>query len=313
LAGYSRAHWLPLLALLLMAFSGLPLVACGASITHKPAAQLRLLIDINHEQPQDGAPTFFIGASLLDGATGAYVTPPAGAHITCNGVAMWHCPQQLPGSSYQITYTDEHGAATTVGVGVPEVAYAILSPVAGGTAPIPTDGVLTIRFAAPRFLPTWTVAIDRASAQCGAQAGTGQCAVEADAHGSVVPPAAPAARLAARPAAARSRGVSATSTPPATFTPPPDTPPRIDTPTPLRATSTPDGSGAPSPSSVTVTLNGSESRALLRGDYSRWEPGPGGRIALSLRAEGHVEPSGFQSVTVRVAEFQAVSVIWARS
>jgi hypothetical protein len=136
------------------------------------------------------------------------------------------------------------------------------------------------------------------SAQCGSQAQTWQCAVEADEHGSVVPPPAQANT--------RLRSLSATPTPPATPVP-------NSTPTPSPATPTPDAISPPSPSSVTVVLNGRDSTALLWGDFSHWESGPGGRVALSLRAEGNVQPSGFQRVTVRVSEFHAVPVTWVRS
>src|SRR5262245_43566995 len=77
----------PLFALLLLALSGLPLAACGRSVTHKPAAHLRLIIDISHTNLGDlgdGSPHFFPDASLIDGDTGNPVDPPTGAHLTCN-------------------------------------------------------------------------------------------------------------------------------------------------------------------------------------------------------------------------------------
>jgi hypothetical protein len=308
----SRILRLPLLALLLMSLSGLPLAACGASVTHKPAAELRLIIYINHSQDEvtgensDTAPHFYIGYSLLDGATGSSVVLPEGAAITCNGIALWKCSQQPSGGAYQFTFTDEHGAVTTVTVPVPQGGFAILSPHSGGTAVIPTDGLLTIHYATSLFLPGWTIAVDRASAECDIQNHTSICAVETSPQNQASGSANAAWAVPVAP--------GATPTPPATPTAPAITP----TPPTQSATTTPTSACAPvvtpsaTPDATSTPTPGSVERAvLLRGDFSRWVPGCG-RITLFLRAEGKLEPSGFQSVTVKITDTGIIPVTWVR-
>jgi hypothetical protein len=303
----------PLLALLLLTLSGLPLAACGRSVTHKSAAHLRLIIDISHYHFDDGSPHFSLDASLIDGDTGDSVDPPTGAYLTCNSLATWQCPEQPPGGEYVITYTDEHGVATAVSAPVPLDAFAILSPRSGGTAIIPTAGVLTIRFSSPTFPPEWTVAIDQASADCIVPGRSEECVVAADEQTAVLsPPAQAEGKIMSKTTSTTSANAARMVVATATATPPP-----TPAPTPICApfellAATPDPHFTPARSSVTHVFNGSASIVQLHGDFSHWAAGSCGYINLSLKAEAHLEPSGFQSVMVRETYGDTVHVSWVR-
>jgi hypothetical protein len=86
--------------------------------------------------------------------------------MTCNGQDITPtvqgfahpCPRQPPGGAYQIAYTDEHGATTTVTVPVPKGVFALLSPQPGAHVPIPRNGALPVRFSIP--LPASQASLD---------------------------------------------------------------------------------------------------------------------------------------------------------
>src|SRR4029077_20206395 len=126
------------IVVLIMLCSGLTLPACGASITHQPASQLRLAISIAHQYSSDQLggqageqPLVDVSVQLLDQARRA-VWPPDKAQFSCNGqtmaIAFIKCPRQPLGGAYQIGYTDERGVTTIVTVPVPLDTYTLLSP-----------------------------------------------------------------------------------------------------------------------------------------------------------------------------------------
>jgi hypothetical protein len=80
------------------------------------------------------------------GAIQEVVVLPAGAQVTCNGVAptrfVGYCmtPRLLPGERYDIAFTDEHGNRATVFVPVPPQPVTITQPQLGGSVPLPPVG-----------------------------------------------------------------------------------------------------------------------------------------------------------------------------
>jgi hypothetical protein len=84
------------------------------------------------------------------------------------------------------------------------------------------------------------------------------------------------------------------------------------------ATSTPGATPTPGATatsgaggSATVTQSGAGGTILLMGDFSRFEPGPGG---IELSVEAHVPPDrgGFSAVTAAFVDIISTSITWER-
>jgi hypothetical protein len=308
-------RFLPLLGLLLA------LLACGFSIgshigarplpvTHRPASQLRLTVQITSQYSD--RPDVVVLVRFFEGpAASDEVAIAQGAHVTCNGKDMTptsqaqqlvgaSCPRQPPGGAYQITYTDEHGAAATVVVPVPSGSFAILSPRAGSTVPIPTTGPLKLRYTIPTPPPDGSVAVDGLSAACIATENGGGGYVYASLQSTPTP----------TPAPSQGMKLAATPAPPATPTGggAPDATPA--------ATPAPGGTPTPAPggnsASATVTQRGSMGTILLKGDFTKFQPGPG---RVQLFVEAHVTPDrgGFAAAIVYFArETTSTPITWVR-
>jgi len=302
----SALRFVPLLSLLL------PLWACGFGswgggvgarplpVTHRPASQLRLEIQFTGQYQQYGdRPSVVALIRVFEGTDPTQVSFAEQAQLTCNGSDLklsptnvtYPCPPQPSGGSYQFVYTDEHGASTTAVVPIPTGSFAIVSPPAGATVPIPTNGLLTIRYAAPIPPPNGSVAIDNVSASCHDPALIRPCsAVFASLqHNATSTPGAPL-------------GLAAAAALPASRTP--NLAPGA-TPTP-GATST-SGVGG----SATVTQSSAGGTILLMGDFSRFERGPG---SIELSVEAHVPPDrgGFSAVTAAFVDTISASITWER-
>jgi hypothetical protein len=310
--------FLPLLGLLLAT------LACGFSIgshmgarplpvTHRPASQLRLTIEITSQYSHySDEPNVVVQVRFFEGlAASDEVALAQGAHVTCNGKDMTPtsqaqqlvgapCPRQPPGGAYQITYTDEHGVAASVVVPVPSGSFAILSPRAGSTVSVPTTGPLKVRFTVPTPPPVGSVAVDGVSAACIATENGGGGYVFASLQDTSTSTAAPR------------QGIESAATPAPPVTPtrggapdatPPVSPAPGNTPTPA-----PSGNSA----SATVTQSGGVGTILLKGDFTQFQPGAG---RVELEVEAHVTPDrgGFATVTADFAkETISTPLTWAR-
>jgi len=173
------AHHARLAPLRFLAVVGLLLAiwACGAGslnivITRRPASDLRLALTITGQYSR--MPNISIQAQVFEGANPQPVFLASGARLTCDGrdikpntqIAVHPCPRQAPGGTYQIAYTDEHGAVTTLLVRVPVGEFAILSPQPGAQVPIPTNANLEVRLALPVPPAGSVVAVDSIYATC---------------------------------------------------------------------------------------------------------------------------------------------------
>lgn len=326
----SRSRMLLTLASLL---SLLAILACGISlhggmgapplpVTHLPASKLRLAIQITGQYGDK--PNVYGSIGFLDGTKLTPVTIPANASLTCNGSDItpsphgeiyFSCPRQPPGGSYRFTFTDEHGAATTVVVPVPTGTLAILSPQAGSTVPIPTNGKLAIRYSIPIPPPHDSVAIDSISVWCRVSTAEPCGAVGASLQpygtptpAGPVPPTStpyrglptPTANGLLAPTPTENRG-AATPTPGGFATPKPgDTP----TPTPYVVTG--------NPATATVTQRGGLGTIVLAGDYSAFQPGKAGGITMYM--EVHVTPDrgAFMTASTVFTESVSTSITWTR-
>jgi hypothetical protein len=155
-------------------------MACSASppaqrppVTHLPAAQLRMLIQITGQYGD--ASTVQTQIDIVDAQSGQIFSFADKARLTCNGSdvkpgyptnVIRTCPRQPPGGAYRFTYTDEHGASTTVVVPVPAGQFAVLSPRDGSTTHIPTDGALAVRFTLPIPPPNSSITQFYVSVSC---------------------------------------------------------------------------------------------------------------------------------------------------
>jgi hypothetical protein len=151
--------------------------ACGTGslnivITRRPASDLRLALSITGQYSH--IPNVSIQARVFEGANSQPVFLASGARLTCDGgdikpspeITVYPCPRQAPGRTYQIAYTDEQGAVTTLLVRVPVGEFAILSPQPGALVPIPTNANLETRLALPVPPPGGVVAVDSVYATC---------------------------------------------------------------------------------------------------------------------------------------------------
>lgn len=162
---------LPLLSLVLA------LWACGVNptVTRHPASHLRLSITFQG-QFTGNTHIVLVDPWIYESDSGAVVYAAKGARLTCEGVDvtpnydgsnLHDCPLQPPGGAYHMTYTDEHGVATTAVVPVPTGSFAVLSPQVEEKVAIPTDNTLAIRYRVPTPAAGGRVSIDRVEATCG--------------------------------------------------------------------------------------------------------------------------------------------------
>jgi hypothetical protein len=311
---------LPLLSLLLAT------LACSFShygyqpppATHLPASQLRLDVHITGQYEQYGeTPVTLVHVRIVEAPNSREVSLADKAILTCNGVDIEDtsdalgrsCPQQPPGGAYHLVYTDEHGAKTTVVIPVPLGTFSILSPEDGATVPIPTNGVLPVRYTIPTPPANGSVAIDNVTAACSVS--------DAQPCGAVY------ANLLPTATATPGQGIGVGAVAPfvaglSNATPlPGKTPTRgpIPTqgPTPLPgSTPQPTAPGIPAATpTVVVTQNGDTGTILLAGDYSGFQSAKG---FLSLSVEAHVtpDPGDFAAVTASYSDTLQSSFTWIR-
>jgi hypothetical protein len=314
----SSLRFLPLLSLLLAVWActiGSHIGARTLPITHRPASELRLVIQITGQYSD--RPYVVVLVHIFEGTNPNEVALAGRAHMTCNGsdispsspafqLVEGSCPRQPPGGSYRFTYTDEHGASATVVVPIPLGSFAILSPLAGSTVPIPTNGPLTVRYVTPIPPTSGSVAIDSVTASCRTSldvCGTVYASLQ---HNDTPTPSVGAGSSITTtledrglpPAAASAFAELATPTPAPGATPTPE------------ATLTP-GGGAES-STATVTQSGNMGTITLKGDYSRFNPGPG-EVDLSVEAQVVPHRGGFAAATVTFVEDTiSAPITWAR-
>ena len=147
----------------------LAVLACGITptVTRQPASQLRLSIAISGQYTGNTS-IVLIDIRIYDSSNNALVFAPKSARLTCEGAdvkpdyetPMRECPRQPPGGAYVITYTDEHGVATTATIPVPLGRLALLMPRAGSTVLIPgsrplnTPTPYVVPTPTPHFVPT---------------------------------------------------------------------------------------------------------------------------------------------------------------
>jgi hypothetical protein len=314
-----RVLWLlPLLSLTLAT------LACGISLgshigyqpppaTHLPASQLRLEF---HILAQYGNLSYVsMEIHIIEVANSKQVSLPDSASLTCNGADIKPptkvlvppvCSRQPPGGVYRIVYTDEHGAKTTVVIPVLTGTFAILSPQTGATVPIPTNGVLPVRFTTPTAPANGSVAIDDVTAACSVSDAQPCGAVDAILRPTmtatpgqglgvfvVAPLAANVGNATPQPGKTPTRGPVPTQGP---------TPTPGATPLPTMPVPTP---------TVVVTQNGDTGTILLRGDYSQFQPAKG---FLSMSVEAHVtpDPGAFSSVSVAYTDALHTQFTWTR-
>jgi hypothetical protein len=312
--GRGRRLLLCLLPPLSLVLAGM---ACSASrqallppVTHLPAAQLRLEIQITGQYGDSS--TVQAQVDIMDATTGQELSLADKARLTCNGSdvkpnypnrVIPSCPRQPPGGAYRFTYTDEHGASTTVVVPVPAGQFAVLSPRDGSTAHIPTDGALAVRFTLPIPPPNSSITLLEVIAACQAMP-----SVTCD-------------------LVANNFYISPTPTPltgvpsPTTFVyPSPPTP----TPSSSRPTATVyENRGPPTPTPPpgatptapyfdgTVTQTGGTATVALTGDYTSFQPGSG-RIELSIVEKIAPDRGGFAAASATMSGDTTANITWTR-
>lgn len=310
LRGHSALLLLPLLSLTLAIWAcgfSLQMGAAGLKVADVPTAQLRLKLQITNQFKS--APNVLALPLFFEGANSQQVALPQGAKVTCNGTDITPlsrttaqlartCPRQPPGGLYRITYTDTHGAATTVLVPVPTGgSFEIISPAPGAAAPIPANGQLEIRYRAPTPPPNGSLTLDIVAAECRvAQQG---CTV------SAFPPF--SGSLASSggvgmSAALAQHAVVADQNP----TPKPGSTPKPSPSPTIAAGATPKPANTPKPSntlpargnaSASVTVRDGVGTILLRGDFSGFEAGPG-TVLLEAEGEETLDHTGFADASV---------------
>ena len=327
---------LPLLSLL----SLLAICACGVSlhggmgaaplpVTHLPASKLHLAIQISGQFGDESIkPNVYGSIVLLDGTTGAAVTIPTNAGLTCSGSSIersvdgrlyFACPRQPLGGSYHFTFTDEHGAKTTVSVPVPTGAFAILSPRPGSSVPIPTNGKLAIQFSVPTPSTGGSVEFDIVSAWCRISIAEpcGPGAVSVDLHPYATPT--PFGPIPATPTEYRGLPTPTSNGPPAPtptlnrgFATP--TPGGFATPKPgLTPTPTPgNDTGNPATATATVTQHGGMGTIVLAGDYSGFQPGKTGGISMNIQVHVAPDRGDFMMASAVFADSLTAPITWTR-
>lgn len=312
--GRGRRLLLWLLPPLSLALVGM---SCSASqraqpppVTHLPAAQLRLLIQITGQYGD--ASTVQTQIDIVDAHTGQVFSLADKARLTCNGSdvkpnypsnVVRTCLRQPPGGVYHFTFTDEHGATTAVVVPVPTGQLAILSPRDGSTVYIPRDGALAIHFTLPIPPPHSRITQFYVMASC---RGTSSATCNTVGQSYVVEPTptplvgVPTAT--AFPVTLPPTPTPSSSNPTATVYenrgPPTPTPPPGSTPT------IPYYDG-------TVTQTGGPGAVALVGDYTQLRPGPGS-IEISIEVQIAPDRGGFAAVSVRMDGDTTANITWTR-
>jgi hypothetical protein len=311
--------------LLLLPFLGplLALPGCGAQtlpVTHRPAADFHLEIHIagQYTGQTNNQANVHVTVRVFDGTNPSGVSLADKARLTCNGTDIKNsppaimagagsCPRQPPGGAYKFTYTDEHGATTTTTVPVPAGAFAILSPLAGSTAPIPTNDALTVRVSLPTPASNGSFTVEGVTAFFGSsQSAFG--GVYAPVEDTASPTATPTTRNADNKGLAplaSAQALLATPAPPATPTQGEQSP----TPTPAE-TQTQNPTQAPD--SAIMTRDGATGIITLRGDFSPFFPGDG---KVTIQVKGRIAPDlgGFASATAAFdIEFISSAFTWTR-
>ena len=320
--------------LLLLPFLGplLALAGCGASplpVTHRPAADIRLEIRIYGQYrgrySESLGDNVRVEVRAFDGTEKRGVALADKAHLTCNGTDITSrspvvsaagagvCPRQEPGGSYQITYTDEHGASTSVIVPVPTGSFSMLSPLGGSNVPIPINSMLTVRVSLPTPPPNGAVVVDNVYAHCGINCS----AVNANLPNDATPTASPNASAASSARIGGESGMTprssglpffATPAPPATPTQGP-TPPPAATPTPA-ATATEHVLFPPAV--ATMTQDGSVGTITLQGDFSAFRP-ISGEVGANVEVRIAPDAGGFAAVSAVIGSEHIYSAItWTR-
>jgi hypothetical protein len=277
-------YCLPLVSLLLtgMSCSNSTVII---SVTHSQASALRLSLTIRDQYSDKPAVQVFV--EIRDATTNQLVGLAKPAHLTCNGQDIMPiiqgsehaCPRQPPGGAYQIAYTDEHGASTTLTVPVPKGAFTLLSPQPGAHVPIPTNYALSVRFSLP--LPVTQASLDDSvSVWCGAVGHGPLCGGVDSTEPSSLPTPVTTPSVA--------NGIRSTPTPDTTVFSCPPSPPLEN--------------GVVSVRADQVTLN-------LTGDFSSFLPGPGG-ISVSMSECTMPDPAGFASVLVTFADSLTAPITW---
>ena len=334
-SAHSRVK-LPLLSLL----SLLAICACGVSlhggmgapplpVTHLPASKLRPAIEFASQfGDQSDKPNVYGSFLLLDGTTGTAVTIPMSAGLTCNGSDIkpsphgeiyLACPRQPPGGSYRFTFTDEHGAQTTVIVPVPSGAFAILSPRPGSSVPIPTNGKLAIQFSVPTPPTGGSVEFGFVSAWCRISTAEpcASGAVSVDLHPYGTPT--PAGPILATPTEYRGLPTPTPNGPPAPTptiyrghtTPTPGgyaTPKPGDTPPPTPGNDTRN----PATASATITQHGGMGSIVLAGDYSGFQPGKAGGISMNIQVHVAPDRGDFLTASAVFDDSLTAPITWTR-
>jgi hypothetical protein len=301
---------LPPLSLVLVGMS------CSASgpaqpppVTHLPAAQLRMMVQITGQYSD--ASTVQTQIYIVDAHSGQIFSLADKARLTCNGSdvkpgypnnVIRKCPRQAPGGAYRFTFTDEHGASTTVVVPVPAGQLAILSPRYGSTVYIPRDGALAVHFTLPIPPPHSRITQFLVMASCQSTS-SATCNVGQSYYVAPTPmPLVGVPTATAFPVSVPPTPTPSSSNPTATVYenrgPPTPTPPTGATPT------NPDYDG-------TVTQTGGPGAVALVGDFTQFRPGAGS-IELSIAEQFTPDPGAFASVSIRMDGDTTANITWVR-
>jgi hypothetical protein len=270
---------------------------------------LRLLIQITGQYGD--ASTVQTQIDIVDARSGQVFSLPDKARLTCNGSdvkpiypnnVIRTCPRQPPGGAYHFTFTDEHGATTTIVVPVPTGQLAILSPRDGSTVYIPRDGALAIHFTLPIPPPHSRIVQFLAMASCQTTS-SAACNVGQSYYVPSTPtPLVGVPTATAFPATFPPTPTPSSSNPTATVYenhgPPTPTPPPGSTPT------IPDYDG-------TVTQTGGPGAVALVGDFTQFRPGAGS-IELTITEQFTPDPGAFASVSARMDGTATANITWAR-
>jgi hypothetical protein len=258
-------------------------------VTHSPASALRLSVIIFDQYSDSAKPTVQLGVQLFEATTNQLVRLAKRAQLTCNGQDILpaihgepSCPRQPPGGAYQIAYTDEQGATTTLTVPVPKGVFALLSPQPGAHVPIP-NGALPVRFSLP--LPVSQASLEDGWARVGCGAADGpKC-------GEVVSPA-----------------LSSLSTPVATPSVANGTRSASSTPTPATAFSC-----RPTPPlenwGAVVSVRADQVTFYLSGYFDSFLVGPG-VIMVYMQECTMPDPAGFAAVLVTFDDSLTAPITW---
>lgn len=129
------------LAALLLIFCGM--IKPPITLDHAPASSLQVSIEIDNQYAPTSGVT--IKASFSQSPTQPIILS-GKQRFKCNGVSFPQTvqpqvtvPRQPPGGAYSCLYTDDQGKQTSVSIAVPQGVFAITSPAAGASVPIPAS------------------------------------------------------------------------------------------------------------------------------------------------------------------------------